>query len=294
LKYALAVREHDSMSAAAAACHVSQPSLSQGIKKLEETLGVVLFERGPRGAVPTDTGRVVLQKAARVVRSFQEVEETAEAAAGRFLDGRLRLGVIQTIGPYLLPDVMPAIEGKWSSLELEIDEGLTDRLLESLCDHELDAVLIALPWEVPEEVELFDCFEEPFYVALPKDDHLVERETVSLDEIDPDDLLLLREGHCLRDHTLEACDIPPEGTRRAFQGASLETIRAFVANGWGVGLFPALAVDERGDVVFRPPAEPAHRIVSLAVRRSFPYADEAAEMAAEIGRIVQGILAQRG
>ncbi len=286
LKYALAVREHATMSRAAEACHVSQPSLSQGLKKLEQTLGVTIFERSSSGATPTPVGEAILDEVECVMAAIDQVEETASAASRSLFEREMRLGVIRTLGPYLLPRILPPIERRYPGLELEVTEGLTDDLLGALEAHDLDAVLLALPWPTSEEVVVTECFEERLFVGLPPGDPLADRTHVELDAVNPDDLLLLDEGHCLRDHTLEACEIDPAGTRKTFRGASLETVRAFVASGWGMGVFPALTLRADSEMVVRRPASEPARTIALAVRRSFPHRRAIGEFADEIAEIV--------
>jgi LysR family hydrogen peroxide-inducible transcriptional activator len=286
LKYALAVREHATMSRAADACHVSQPSLSQGLKKLEETIGVTLFERSSSGATPTPVGSAILDEAEQVMEAMHQLEETAAAASHSLFERDLRLGVIQTLGPYLLPRILPPIERRYPNFELEVTEGLTEDLLEALEAHELDAVLLALPWPVSDEVTVTESFEEQLFVGLPLGDPLADEQDISLDSINPDDLLLLDEGHCLRDHTLEACNIDPAGTRKTFRGTSLETVRAFVESGWGVGVFPALTLRGDHEMIIRRPVPEASRTVGIAVRRSFPHQRAIRELADYIDELV--------
>ena len=286
LKYALAVREHATMSRAAEACHVSQPSLSQGLKKLEETIGVTLFERSSSGATPTPAGEAILDQAEHVMESIRQLEETAAASHHSLFERDMRLGVIQTLGPYLLPRILPAIDRRYPDFALEVTEGLTEDLLRALEAHELDAVLLALPWPISDEIAVTECFDEQLFVGLPPDDPLADEPSIPLDAINPDDLLLLDEGHCLRDHTLDACDVDPAGTRKTFRGASLETVRAFVASGWGVGVFPALSLRADPEMTIRPPATAASRTVALAVRRSFPHRRAIRELATYIAEIV--------
>jgi LysR family hydrogen peroxide-inducible transcriptional activator len=286
LEYALAVREHATMSRAAEACHVSQPSLSQGLKKLEESLGVTLFERSSSGAEPTPAGEAILDRAERVMEAVHRLEETAAAASRSLFERDMRLGVIRTLGPYLLPRILPAIERRYPDFDLEVTEGLTDELLGALTAHELDAVLLALPWPISDELAVVECFDEELFVGVPPDDPLAEDDRIRLDAIDPDDLLLLDEGHCLRDHTLEACNVEPAGTRKTFRGASLETMRAFVESGWGVGLFPALTLRPDCEMTIRPPTSETSRTVALAVRRSFPHRRAIRELADDVAELV--------
>ena len=279
LRYALAVREHETMSAAAEACHVSQPSLSAGVKQLEQQLGVTLFERTSRGTRPTEAGEALLDQAARVLAEVDTLEEMAEAHSRDILEGRLRLGVIATVGPYLLPRILQPLERAYPKLVCEIREGLTDQLLEAIRAHELDAAIIALPWDVGDDLEAIPAYREDFFVGLPPDDPLADQDAIDLDAINSDDLLLLEEGHCLRQHALEACKTPESELRQQFRGTSLETIRQFILAGWGLSLFPALSLRPDESLVIRPPTTSAFRDIVLVTRKSFPRRESLEELA---------------
>lgn len=279
LRYALAVRDHGSMSAAAQACHVSQPSLSEGIKQLEQQLGLPLFERSARGTRPTQAGEALLEQAGRVLSEADTLADMAEAHAKDTLEGRFRIGVIATVSPYLLPRILQPIERAYPRLEIEIREGLTDQLLADVRSHDLDAAIIALPWEFNDELTSIEAYREHFYVTLPPGDALAGRERVDIETIDGGDLLLLEEGHCLRQHALEVCKTPESALRQQFQGTSLETIRHFVLAGWGVSLFPALALRKDEPLLIRPTATPAFRDIVIATRNSFPRQESLQAMA---------------
>lgn len=280
LEYAVAVRDEGSISGAAEVCHVSQPSLSQGIRKLEEQLQVTLFERKPSGAEPTPAGEPILEKAESILAEVRALEEMASETTLETMEGTFRIGVIRTVGPYLLPLVARHLEQKFPDFQLEVVEGLTDNLLEDVFAHDLDAAIIALPWDLPEGTEVHEAYREQFFTVFSEDDPLAEVADVAIDDIDPDEILLLDEGHCLREHALEVCQIPESDLRRRFRGASLETIRQFVMAGWGVSLFPGTALDEDDDLVVRRPGAEAYRDIVVVTRSSFPRQESIARLAA--------------
>jgi len=252
LRYLVALEEHRHFGRAATACFVSQSTLSAGLKELEAALDSELVERDNRTVVFTAVGQEVAQRARRVLR---EAEELAELAAkGREpLSGRLRLGVIPTIAPYLLPRTLPYLRKAYPKLQLYLTEDLTGRLLTLLQDGTLDLVLIALPYHAG-EVETLPLFKDGFQLVTRKDNPLAQKKTVALADLKDANLLLLAEGHCLRDHALAACRLPHAD--RGFAGASLNTLVEMVAGGLGVTLLPDMAVpahvSKSGELVARP------------------------------------------
>ncbi len=287
LRYAAAVREWGSMSAAARACEVSQPSLSEGVRQLEEELGVKIFERTSRGTRVTEEGRELLDQINEVLTEVDALEEMASAIHLGKLEGRFRLGVIATVGPYLLPRVLMDLERAHPQLDIEIREGLTEGLLEDVQEHRLDAAVIALPFDIPDDLETVHAYDETFFAAVPPGDPLEDQQSIALNDVDAGDLLLLDEGHCLRDHALEACKAPPSELRRQFRATSLETIREFVRAGWGISLFPSLAVRFNDEVSIRPLEPPASREIVLVTRRSSARRDSVEEMASFLGDAVE-------
>ncbi|MEZ5830212.1 MAG: hydrogen peroxide-inducible genes activator [Dongiaceae bacterium] len=252
LRYLVALEEHRHFGKAAAACFVSQSTLSAGLKELETALDAELVERNNRTIVFTALGLEVVQRAKRVLR---EAEELAELAAkGREpLSGRLRLGVIPTIAPYLLPKTLPHLRKAYPKLQLYLTEDLTGRLLTQLEDGALDLVLMALPYHAA-EVETLPLFKDGFHLVTRKDNPLAQKKTITLADLKDANLLLLAEGHCLRDHALAACHLPQaEG---GFAGASLNTLVEMVAGGLGVTLLPDMAVPahvpKSGELIARP------------------------------------------
>jgi LysR family hydrogen peroxide-inducible transcriptional activator len=270
LRYIVAVARERHFGHAAEACFVSQPTLSVAVKKLEEELGVTLFERGPGEVSVTPAGQKIVEQAQRVLEEASRIKELA--AAGRDpLAGALRLGAIYTIGPYLLPKLIPLLRRSAPAMQLHIQENFTHRLAEALKSGEVDVILIALPF-LESGVETRAVYDEPFFVAVPKGQPWAARKRITSDELTKESLLLLGEGHCFRDQVLEFCHT----TRaRAIEGGSLETIRQMVASGVGVTVLPATSVNASpgpGDLIrILPFARPApSRRVGLAWRKSFP------------------------
>jgi LysR family transcriptional regulator, hydrogen peroxide-inducible genes activator len=277
LRYIVAVARERHFGRAAEACFVSQPTLSVAVKKLEEELGVTLFERGPGEVTVTPGGTRIVEQAQRVLEEASRIREIA--AAGRDpLAGSLRLGAIYTIGPYLLPKLIPFLRKAAPTMQLLIQENFTHRLVESLKSGEVDVILIALPFDEP-AIETRAVYDEPFMVAVPKGHAWETRKRVTSDELTRESLLLLGEGHCFRDQVLDICTVVRAKDRsslsRTVEGGSLETIRQMVAGGVGITVLPATSVTGNpmpSDLIrILPFAKPVpSRRVALAWRKSFP------------------------
>lgn len=276
LRYIVAVARERHFGRAAEACFVSQPTLSVAVKKLEEELGLTLFERGPGEVSVTPPGQKIVEQAQRVLEEAARLREIA--AAGRDpLVGPLRLGAIYTIGPYLLPKLVPIMRRSAPQMPLLIQENFTHRLSESLKSGEVDVILIALPFD-ESGIATRAVYDEPFLVAVPKGHDWEERKRISSDELAKESLLLLGEGHCFRDQVLDICHVVRSRDRSSLakmvEGGSLETIRQMVASGVGVTVLPSTSVGAggSGDLIrIVPFARPAPtRRVGLAWRRSFP------------------------
>ncbi|HYF60615.1 MAG TPA: LysR substrate-binding domain-containing protein [Burkholderiaceae bacterium] len=283
LKYIVAVARERHFGRAAEACHVSQPTLSVAIRKLEDELGVALFERGGVEVSVTPVGLRIVEQAQRVLDETAAIREIAKEGRDP-LAGALRVGVIHTIGPYLLPRVMRRVIDDAPQMPLLLQENFTVRLIELLRQGDIDVALLAEPF--PEQgFATCPLYDEPFVVAVPRDHPWGRRRTVSTTELKRQTMLLLGTGHCFRDQVLEVC---PElsrysqasaGIQKTFEGSSLETIRHMVASGIGVTVLPWMAQPpsvldgrRRDDgllayVPFEPP--PPSRRVVLAWRRSF-------------------------
>ena len=277
LRYIVAVARERHFGRAAETCFVSQPTLSVAVKKLEDELGLTLFERGPGEVSVTPAGRRIIEQAQRVLEEASRIRELA--AAGKDpLAGPLRLGAIYTIGPYLLPKLIPILRRTAPAMQLLIQENFTHRLAEELRSGEVDVILVALPFEAP-GVMTRPVYDEPFMVAVPKGHPWEHRKRVTSEELTNESLLLLGEGHCFRDQVLDICHTVRSRERsplaRTVEGGSLETIRQMVAGGVGVTVLPATSTATSGgssDLIrILPFARPVPtRRVGLAWRRSFP------------------------
>jgi len=277
LRYIVAVARERHFGRAAEGCFVSQPTLSVAVKKLEEELGLQLFERGPGEVSVTPTGQKIVAQAQRVLEEAARIKELA--AAGRDpLAGPLRLGAIYTIGPYLLPKLIPILRRAAPQMQLHIQENFTHVLAELLKNGEVDVILIALPFAEP-GIETRAVYDEPFMVAVPKGHAWDGRKrAVSSEELTKESLLLLGEGHCFRDQVLDICHVVRAKERsplaRTVEGGSLETIRQMVAGGVGVTVLPSTSITSNtsSDLIrVLPFARPVPtRRVGLAWRKSYP------------------------
>jgi LysR family hydrogen peroxide-inducible transcriptional activator len=277
LRYLVALADHGHFGRAAAACDIGQSTLSTQIRKLEESLGLVLFERTGKGVHIADPAIGILAGARRVLAETQALVATARRHAEP-LSGALVLGIIPTLAPYLLPLVVPALRLAHPRLRLAIHEDVGDGLRDSLAAHRIDAALLSLPVADPALATL-ELFDEPFWFAAPHGHALAEAASVRAEDLRGRALLLLAEGHCLRDQVLAICGASTDAAGAAaagFRATSLETIRQMVAAGLGCTLLPALALTGRDDdaVALRPLARPANRRIGLIWRRSFPRPEE--------------------
>lgn len=276
LKYIVAVARERHFGRAAEACFVSQPTLSVAIKKLEEELDVKLFERGASEVSVTPLGEEIVRQAQQVIEQAQAIREIAKRGKDP-VSGPLRMGVIYTIGPYLLPDLVRSAIELVPQMPLMIQENFTVKLLESLRTGELDCAIMAEPF--PDTgMAVAPLYDEPFLAAVPRSHPLAARESVSAEELKTETMLLLGTGHCFRDHVLEVCpeyarfSSDAEGIRKSFEGSSLETIKYMVAAGMGVTVVPQLSLPAEPDkhVAYIPFTEPVPtRRVVLVWRRTF-------------------------
>jgi LysR family hydrogen peroxide-inducible transcriptional activator len=259
LRYLVALADTGHFGRAARACSVSQPTLSAAIKKLEGELDLVLVERTRRRVSFTDRGRTLVDQARIVLEEARRFEDIA-AQSREPLAGDFRLGVIPTIGPYLLPHVVRSLRLHFPKLRLLLREVQTDVLLAELRSARLDAGLLALPVS-GDDLARAPLYDEPFLLALPRGHPLAKKTRVRTDALADEPLLLLEEGHCLRDQALEVCGRVSSRTREEVAGASLETLRNMVAAGVGVTLLPKLAAESRRDVeIVSLTPEPSRRI----------------------------------
>lgn len=279
LKYIVAVARERHFGRAAESCFVSQPTLSVAIRKLEDELGVTLFERGGNEIGITPIGERIVTQAQKVLEESATLKEIARQGHDP-LSGPLRLGVIYTVGPYLLPRLMPLLIERTPQMPLLLQENFTHRLLELLRQGELDCAILALP--LPESgLAVEPLYDEPFVVAVPRSHPWSRRHSVTADELKEQTMLLLGSGHCFRDQVLEVCpelarfSTTAEGMQRTFEGSSLETIRHMVAAGIGITVLPAASAPAAAGphdllhyLTFEPPV-PTRRVV-LVWRKSFP------------------------
>ena len=290
LKYIVAVARERHFGKAAEACFVSQPTLSVAVKKLEEELELKLFERSTNEVTVTPLGEEVVRQAQSVLEQAANIREIAKRGKDP-LAGALRLGVIYTIAPYLLPELVKNVIGKTPQMPLMLQENFTVKLLEMLRTGEIDCAILAEPF--PDTgLALAPLYDEPFVAAIPRTHPLAKFKTLSAEQLKAETMLLLGTGHCFRDHVLEVCpefarfSSNAEGIRRSFEGSSLETIKHMVAAGMGVTVVPRLSVPKDAllstgkkkksldtyvrylPIVEGNDAPPTRRVV-LAWRRSF-------------------------
>ena len=294
LRYLVALADHRHFGRAASASFVSQPTLSTQIRKLEEELGVALVERAPRKVMLTPAGRDMAERARRILGEVEQMKE----AARRTRDpeaGTVRLGLFPTLAPYLLPHVLPRIRARFPRLELLLVEEKTDQILARLRDGRLDAGLLALPLH-DEQLHVEPLFEEPFVLAVPESHPFARRgKPLELGDLDDQHLLLLEEGHCLRDQALDVCRAAGASEHDGFRATSLETLRQMVAAGVGITLLPTLAV--------QPPVPPSpdvrllpfkgrapSREIAMAWRRSSAMGGFLAQLAQEFRALPRELL----
>jgi LysR family hydrogen peroxide-inducible transcriptional activator len=279
LRYLLALADRAHFGRAAQDCHVSQPTLSNQIRKLEAYLGVTLIERNAKSFSLTPIGRDVVARARQIVTQVDALLFTTRTARGPLM-GPLNLGVIPTLAPYFLPQLLPLVKNRYKCLQLVVHEDLTGHLLERLRAYQIDAALLALPLD-GEEFEELPLFDEPFWFACPPQHPLGQLKVVTEADLRGESLLLLADGHCLRGQALAACGrvATDEEGIDDFRAASLETICQLVAAGFGCTLLPALVVrapqgPEPSFVIRRLQSPNASRRIGLAWRRGYPKAQE--------------------
>lgn len=243
LGYLIALDEHKHFGRAAAACFVSQPTLSMQIKKLEEQLDVQLIEREPRNIVFTEAGKSILSRARVIMQEIQAIKEDAKLSSSPD-KGTIKLGLFPTIAPYLLPHVIPSIKTQFPHLTVLLTEEKSGLLIDKLIEGKIDAAILALPLSEAQkqQLEAEFLFTEPFMVATSQSHPLTKYESITLDQLSHHDLLLLDEGHCLRAQALEVCYLAGNQEQIGFQATSLETLRQMVAMNIGITLFPMLAI----------------------------------------------------
>jgi LysR family hydrogen peroxide-inducible transcriptional activator len=238
LEYIIALAETGHFGKAAQSCFVSQPTLSHQLKKLEDELGVILFERAPKQVIPTAVGAHIIEKARQVVRITSDIIQLATSDP---LSGEFTIGIIPTISGYLLPRVMPELVPQFPKLKLVLIEDKTDALIRQLEQGKLDCMIAALPVSNA-GFDVMTLVTDPFYLAVPAHHSLAQKRSVTLADIQEEPLLLLEEGHCLRDQALSVCSLHQKRSPQNYQATSLETIRYMVASGLGCTLLPKISL----------------------------------------------------
>ena len=279
LRYVIALARERHFGRAASACFISQPTLSVAIKKLEDELGVTLFERTRHEVRVTTVGKLVVEKAQQVLEAVKSLRQAA-SSEGDQLTGPLRIGAIFTIGPYLFPDLIPNLNERAPKMPLIVEENYTTVLAEKLKQGDLDVIIISLPFDEPNILTL-PLYEEPFVVLLPASHPLTERKTLGSKNLEGENILMLGEGHCFRDQVIDACPacapkaIGESASVYTAEGSSLETIRHMVASGMGLTVLPCTAAgadrySQRLLAIRRFSRPSPSRVVALAWRATFP------------------------
>lgn len=293
LQYLVTLADLRHFSKAAGACHVSQPTLSTQIRKLEEELGVQLVERSPRRVMLTPVGEDIADRARMVLSEIQEIRSISQRSRDPGT-GSLRLGIFPTLAPYLLPHVIPGIRQKYPRLTLHLYEEKTEDILEMLGQGRLDAGLLAMP--VPDDrFRVKVLFEEAFMLATPESHPLSRRKVIGMEDLKGQELLLLEDGHCLRDQALEVCQLAGAAEKLDFHASSMETLRQMVAANTGITLMPTLAIrppvahtENLVTIPFRDPAP--KRTIAMVWRRTSALSDFLEEIAGEFAGVEPDLL----
>ena len=277
LTYLVALAKELNFTRAVETCFVGQSTLSAGLKELEESLGVQLFERDRQNVSITPAGLEVLGRAKTILAASEDLVQRSESL-GKPMSATIRLGVIPTIAPFLLPLVMPKIRKRFPDLKITLREDLTANLLSRLADHQLDFALIALPYELG-NLLVKELFNDEFYLVAKSDDPALKAKEITLPIKMADRLLLLEEGHCIREHSMQACKKSDIRNADGFEATSLLTLIQMVESGLGIALLPEMAIKggllNHSDLVSRPLASPApKRIIALVARASTAHHEE--------------------
>ena len=290
LHYLKLLVEHGSFSRAADAAHVTQPTLSAGIQELERTLGAPVVDRARSGVILTPVGEEAVRRAQDILARAEDMVQAARSA-GRPLAGRFRLGVIPTVAPFMLPKALPALRMRFPELRLFLREDLTGKLIAGLKSGALDAAIIALPYEAV-GIETAPVLDDELLAAFPANHAMTAQRTVTAAALEAADLILLEDGHCLRDHALSACHLDPPRAGESeggFAATSLATLVQMVGSGLGVSLVPRMAVDaglmDAAPVATRSLTEAASRQIVIAWRAGSSRGAEAKLLAATLSAL---------
>lgn len=293
LQYFVKLADLKHFSNAAEACYVSQPTLSTQIKKLEEELGVQLVERAPRQVMLTPIGKEVARRAQVILSDLRQIETLTRNSKDPSA-GNLKIGIFPTLAPYLLPHVVPNIRKTYPRLKLQLLEEKTEIILELLKQGRLDAVLVALPLD-DDTLEREVLFEESFLLAVPGQHDLAKREVVAVNDLKDEELLLLEDGHCMREQALEVCELAGAREKTEFQATSMETLRQMVAAEVGITLMPSMAVSPPiaqtpNLTVRRFSGRNPKRTIAMAWRSSSALSDFLRELAGQFRSVPEAIL----
>lgn len=275
LEYLIALAEEKSFLGAADRCNVTQSTLSAGIKELESILDTPLVTRGRKNITLTPFGEETLATARNIVTQADNITTRAQQIKAP-MSGIIRMGVIPTIAPYFLPMILPRIKEEFPKLELQLHEDLSHRIIEKLSQNQLDITLMAFPFDTPHMTQTI-LFEEPFYLACPAE-YTPPQTPVNTTDLNAGELLLLEDGHCLRDHALSACDLQPPKHRKAYSATGLQTLIQMVSNGYGMTLLPDMAAQEHllpRNITIHPFDNPKPtRQIGLCWRKNHPREEE--------------------
>lgn len=267
LKYLVAVADNNHFGKAANKCFVSQPALSIQLQKLEGELGVKLFERSNKKVLITQVGKDVVARARKLLQEADEIKSLVKNYHDPFAT-EIKLGAFPTLAPYFLPNVVTKINDDMPNLKLLLVEEKTEQLLEKIKQGEIDAAFLALPVE-DDSLEYVSLFEDEFLLTAHKDYPLAKKTSVKKSDISDEELLLLEDGHCLREQALEVCDLMKASERQDFRATSLETLRQMVASGVGITLIPRIAAQEHKDISYIPFKKPKpSRTIALVWRKT--------------------------
>lgn len=271
LKYLVAVAKYKHFGKAADESAVSQPALSMQLKKLEEELGVQLFERDNKNVMVTPVGQKIVEKANEILLVAKEMEAIAKTFHNP-LAGEIKIGAFPTLAPYFLPSFLPKVIKKFPELKMLLVEEKTELLINKLKKGEIDAAFLAVPLPQQEDkLHIEKLFNEAFYLAVPKKHPFAEKKTISRSDLSGEKLLLLEDGHCLREQSLEVCSLMGAKENQDFRATSLETLRQMVASGIGITLIPQMAINKNSDVVYIPfNKEIPARTIALIWRKTSP------------------------
>lgn len=266
LKYLTAVAKEQHFARAAEKSFVSQPTLSMQIKKLEDELGVQIFERSQKNFLVTKVGKEIIKKAEIILREAEEIKNIAKNSKDPF-SGELRIGGFPTLASYFFPKVVSKISKKFPQLKLLLVEEKTEELLRKLKNGEIDAAFIAMP-QSDEALEVQKIFSEEFLLAVPKNHALAKKKNVERKDLKGKELMLLEDGHCLRDQALEACSMLGAFEQQDFRASSLETLRQMIINGSGITLMPKIAVKKEDKISYIKIINAPERTIGLYWRKS--------------------------